>query len=80
MVEGRRSKVESLESLRDWLKDKCITHIAMESKYTGNPLQHPLCWSTHDECTQKTDKKDSIWIAKLLLSGLLKGSFIGKET
>ena len=25
---------------------------------------------------QKTDKKDSKWIAKLLLSGLLKGSFI----
>jgi transposase len=25
---------------------------------------------------QKTDKKDSEWIAKLLLSGLLKGSFV----
>lgn len=24
----------------------------------------------------KTDKKDSKWLAKLLLSGLLKGSFI----
>ena len=24
----------------------------------------------------KTDKKDSVWISKLLLSGLLKGSFI----
>jgi len=24
----------------------------------------------------KTDKKDSEWIAKLLLSGLLKGSFV----
>ncbi len=27
----------------------------------------------------KTDKKDSKWIAKLLLSGLLKGSFIPKR-
>ena len=25
---------------------------------------------------QKTDRKDSAWITKLLLSGLLKGSFI----
>lgn len=28
---------------------------------------------------QKTDKKDSEWICKLLLSGLLKGSFIPQE-
>lgn len=28
---------------------------------------------------QKTDKKDSQWIAKLLLSGLLKGSFVPPE-
>lgn len=27
----------------------------------------------------KTDKKDSEWIAKLLLSGLLKGSFVAEE-
>ena len=27
----------------------------------------------------KTDKKDSIWLSKLLLSGLLKGSFIPPE-
>jgi transposase len=28
---------------------------------------------------QKTDKKDSEWIAKLLMSGLLKGSFVPEE-
>ncbi|WP_320168050.1 transposase [Mangrovibacterium marinum] len=28
---------------------------------------------------KKTDKKDSEWIAKLLLSGLLKGSFVPRQ-
>lgn len=78
---------ESLESLRDWLKDKCITHIAMEStgvywKPVYNILEEDfeilLVNARHIKNVpgQKTDKKDSIWIAKLLLSGLLKGSFI----
>lgn len=78
---------EDLENLRDWLKENCITHIAMES--TGvywKPIYNIL------ECDfevllvnarhiknvpgKKTDKKDSEWICKLLLSGLLSGSFI----
>jgi transposase len=78
---------ESLESLRDWLKENLITHVAMEStgvywKPLFNILEDDfeilLVNARHVKNVpgQKTDKKDSAWIAKLLLSGLLKGSFI----
>lgn len=78
---------ESLEALRDWLKDNCITHVAMEStgvywKPVYNILEEDfvilLVNARHIKNVpgQKTDKKDSKWIAKLLLSGLLKGSFV----
>jgi transposase len=78
---------ESLESLRDWLKDNNITHVAMEStgvywKPVYNILEEDfeilLVNARHIKNVpgQKTDKKDSVWIAKLLLSGLLKGSFV----
>jgi transposase len=78
---------ESLEALRDWLKDNRITHIAMEStgvywKPVYNILEEDfvilLVNARHIKNVpgQKTDKKDSTWIAKLLLSGLLKGSFV----
>lgn len=78
---------ESLESLRDWLKDNRITHVAMEStgvywKPVYNILEEDfeilLVNARHIKNVpgQKTDKKDSTWIAKLLLSGLLKGSFV----
>ena len=78
---------ESIEELRDWLKENSVTHVAMES--TGvywKPVYNIL--ESHFEILlvnarhiknvpgQKTDKKDSKWITKLLLSGLLKGSFI----
>lgn len=77
----------SIEGLRDWLLENKITHVAMES--TGvywKPIYNIL--EEHLEVLlvnarhiknvpgRKTDKKDSKWIAKLLLSGLLKGSFI----
>lgn len=77
----------SIEALRDWLLEHKITHVAMES--TGvywKPIYNIL--EEHFEILlvnarhiknvpgRKTDKKDSRWIAKLLLSGLLKGSFI----
>ena len=70
-----------LEALCDWLKSHQITHIAMES--TGvywRPAYYVL--ENHFEIIvvnarhiknvpgHKTDKKDSEWIAKLLLSGL----------
>jgi transposase len=82
------SFTSSLTELRDWCKQKSVTHIAMES--TGiywKPVYNVL----EDEAFEiilvnarhvknipghKTDKKDSAWLSKLLLSGLLKGSFI----
>jgi transposase len=76
-----------LERLVGWLQNEGITHIAMES--TG--VYWKPVYSMLEEYFEilvvnarhiknvpghKTDKKDSEWIAKLLLSGLLKGSFI----
>lgn len=77
----------SIETLRDWLKEHGITHVAMEStgvywKPVFNILESDfdviLVNARHIKNVpgHKTDKKDSKWIAKLLLSGLLKGSFI----
>lgn len=79
----------SIEELRDWLKENKITHVAMEStgvywKPIFNILESDfeiiLVNARHIKNVpgHKTDKKDSKWIAKLLLSGLLKGSFIPK--
>lgn len=78
---------QSIESLRDWLKENGITHVAMEStgvywKPVYNILESDfvilLVNARHIKNVpgHKTDKKDSRWITKLLLSGLLKGSFI----
>jgi transposase len=77
----------SLTDLHDWLKAKGITHVAMES--TGiywkpvyavleESFEVILVNARHIKNVpgHKTDKRDSAWIAKLLLSGLLKGSFI----
>lgn len=77
----------SIENLRDWLLEKKISHVAMEStgvywKPIFNILEEHfeilLVNARHVKNVpgHKTDKKDSKWIAKLLLSGLLKGSFI----
>jgi transposase len=77
----------SLIDLRAWCKSEGVTHIAMEStgiywKPLFNILEEDfeiiLVNARHIKNVpgHKTDKKDSIWISKLLLSGLLKGSFI----
>lgn len=77
----------SLIELKEWLKLLAITHVAMEStgvywKPIFNVLEEDfeilLVNARHIKNVpgHKTDKKDSKWIAKLLLSGLLKGSFI----
>ena len=77
----------SLKQCAAWLKSVCITHIAMEStgvywKPVYNIMEGDfeilLVNARHIKNVpdHKTDKKDSAWIAKLLLSGLLKGSFI----
>lgn len=78
---------QSIELLRDWLNENGITHVAMEStgvywKPVYNILESDfeilLVNARHIKNVpgHKTDKKDSKWITKLLLSGLLKGSFI----
>lgn len=80
----------SLTALRDWCKQEGVTHVAMEStgvywKPVFNILEEDfqviLVNARHVKNVpgQKTDKKDSKWIAKLLLAGLLKGSFIPPE-
>jgi transposase len=76
-----------LEILSHWLEEHQVTHIAMES--TGvywRPVYYVLEGSFEiilvnarhikNVPGHKTDKKDSEWIVKLLLSGLLKHSFI----
>lgn len=81
------SFTESIEELRDWCLQKKVTHVAMEStgiywKPLFNVLEEDfeiiLVNARHIKNVpgHKTDKKDSVWISKLLLSGLLKGSFI----
>lgn len=78
---------DDLHQLAAWLQNLGITHVAMES--TGvywKPIYYILeeffdiilvnARHIKNVPGQKTDKKDSEWIAKLLLSGLLKGSFV----
>lgn len=78
----------SLKELRDWLLENRITHVAMES--TGvfwKPVYNVLepagltVWIVNAAHVKyvpghKTDKKDSSWLCKLLLAGLLKPSYI----
>lgn len=77
----------SLLLLVEWLKVNEVTHVAMEStgvywKPVFNIIEPHfellLVNARHIKHVpgHKTDCKDSAWIAKLLLSGLLKGSFI----
>jgi len=77
----------SLINLREWCKSEGVTHVAMEStgvywKPVFNILEEDfeviLVNARHVKNVpgHKTDKKDSRWLSKLLLSGLLKGSFI----
>ena len=76
----------SLTSLREWCKSEGVSHVAMEStgvywKLVFNILEEDfeiiLVNARHVKNVpgHKTDKKDSRWLSKLLLSGLLKGSF-----
>jgi len=78
----------SLKELRDWLLENGITHVVMES--TGvfwKPVYNVLepaglkVWIVNAAHVKnvpghKTDKKDSAWLCKLLLAGLLKPSYI----
>jgi len=81
----------SLNELGVWLESLKVTNGAMES--TGiywKPILHVLRTYPLDLIVvnarhiknvpgRKTDKADSQWICKLLISGLLKGSFIPPE-
>lgn len=81
----------SLKELGEWLQSLKVTDGAMES--TGvywKPVLHVLrayplnlivvnARHIKNVPGRKTDKADSQWICKLLISGLLKGSFIPPE-
>jgi transposase len=81
----------SLTLLKDWLLSEGVTHVAMES--TGvywKPVYKILepagltVWIVNARHIKyvpghKTDKKDSAWLCKLLLAGLLKPSYIPKK-
>ncbi len=87
MTKSFHTYTSSLIKLRDWLKKHKITHIAMEStgvywkpiyNVLGDDFEILLVNARHVKNVpgHKTDKKDSKWLCKLLLSGLLKGSYI----
>lgn len=84
------SFTEDLEQLRDWLQSCGVTHGAMEStgvywkpvyNILGDSINLILVNARHMKNVpgRKTDKADSEWICKLLLSGLLNASFIPPE-
>jgi len=78
----------SLTKLKEWLVENKITHVAMEStgvywKPVVNVLEtsEMTVWVVNARHVKyvpgyKTDKRDSKWLCKLLLAGLLKPSFI----
>jgi len=76
-----------LLGLKQWLKEKGITHVAMEStgvywKPVFNILEDSfevmLVNARHVKNVpgRKTDVQDSEWLCKLLRNGLVRGSFI----
>lgn len=82
-----KSFTSSLIKLKEWLQQQGITHIAMEStgvywkpvfNVMGDDFVILLVNARHVKNVpgHKTDKRDSRWLAKLLLSGLLRGSYI----
>jgi transposase len=98
VIEGRVTRelrtfgtsTRELEEMRDWLKARGCTQLAMES--TGiywKPVWHVL--EGHFELLlanamhirnipgRKSDVKDAEWIADLLAHGLLRGSFVPPE-
>ena len=76
-----------LMRLKQWLKERGITHVAMEStgvswKPIFNILEDTFevmlvnAAAVRNVPGRKTDVKDSEWLCKLLRSGLITGSFI----
>jgi len=82
-----RTMTSDLCKMKEWLSEKGITHVAMES--TG-PYWNPVYNILEDSFEvilvnarhiknvpgRKTDVKDCEWICKLLRSGLLTASFV----
>lgn len=77
----------SLLKLADWLSERGVTHVAMESsgvfwKPVYNLLESDfeamVVNAQHIKAVpgRKTDVKDAEWIAELLQHGLIRGSFI----
>ncbi|WJQ15099.1 IS110 family transposase [Geobacillus stearothermophilus] len=79
---------DDLEELVDWLKEKKVTHVAMESTgvywkpvynlLEGESIEVLVVNAQHIKVVpgRKTDVKDAEWIADLLRHGLLRGSYI----
>ena len=76
-----------LLELGDWLRERGITHVAMESTGTywkpvwavlEGQFDLTLCNAAHVKQVpgRKTDQRDAEWIADLLRHGLLKKSFV----
>jgi transposase len=76
-----------LLELSDWLRERGITHVAMESTGTywkpvwavlEGQFDLTLCNAAHIKQVpgRKTDQKDAEWIADWLRHGLLKKSFV----
>ena len=77
----------SLISLREWLSKHGVTHVAIEStgvywkpvyNILGDHFKILLVNARHVKNVpgKKSDQNDSQWLAKLLVAGLRKGSFI----
>lgn len=86
-VKTYRTMTNDLLRLKEWLKEKGVTHVAMEStgvywKPVFNILEDSfeviLVNARHIKNVpgRKTDVQDSEWLCKLLRNGLVKGSFI----
>jgi transposase len=77
----------ALLEMSDWLREKGVTHAAMESTGTywkpvwavlEGQFDLTLCNAAHIKQVpgRKTDQKDAEWIADLLRHGLLRKSFV----
>jgi transposase len=78
---------EDLMCLRDWLREKGVTHVAMESTGVYWKPVFNILEDDFEVCLvnaryvkhvpgRKTDVCDSEWLCRLLRAGLLRGSFI----
>src|SRR5690625_1568227 len=90
LIESFSTETEGLLKLNDWLVSMQVTDVVMEStgvywKPVWNILEGDfelvLANAKHVKNVpgRKTDVKDAEWLAKLLRSGLIEGSFVPPE-